>query len=34
MIVVLTVISSMDPHTISGILGLGLDVGWGLVSLV
>jgi hypothetical protein len=34
MIAVLTVISGMDPHTISGNLGMGLDVGLELVSLV
>jgi hypothetical protein len=34
MIAVLTVMSSMDLHTISGNLGMGLDVGLELVSLV
>jgi hypothetical protein len=34
MIAVFTVMSGMDPHTISENLGMGLDVGLELVSLV
>jgi hypothetical protein len=34
MTIMLTVMSDMDPHMISENLGMGLDVGWELVSLV
>jgi hypothetical protein len=34
MTVMLTVMSDIEPHMISGNLGMRLDIGWELVSLV